>query len=72
AKNVYMVAYDPVTFRVDEEGTKQLRDEERARRLSLGVPYKEFEGDWLKKRPAESILKYYGPYPNPSANGSQR
>lgn len=66
AEHVYRVAYDEKTLRVDEEGTRRLRDEERGRRLKESVSYDEFEKEWLKKRPPEDILKYYGAYPNPS------
>lgn len=67
AQNVYKIVYDEKTLRVNEEETKALRDKERATRLQLSVSYDEFEKEWMKKRPPENILKYYGAYPNPSA-----
>ena len=66
ARNVYKVVYDEKTLRVDEEATRKARDEERANRLRSGVPFDEFENEWLTKRPPEDVIKYYGPYPNPS------
>lgn len=66
AKNVYRVAYDEKTLRIDEEGTKRLRDEELQKRLKSGVTFGEFEKGWSKKTPPQEILKYYGSYPNPS------
>jgi acetophenone carboxylase len=71
AENVYKVVYDKKTLRVDEEATKRLRDEERARRLELSVSYDEFEASWLMKRPPEGALKYYGTYPHPSEGMNQ-
>ncbi|OPY75684.1 MAG: Acetophenone carboxylase delta subunit [Syntrophorhabdus sp. PtaU1.Bin058] len=66
AKNVYRVVYDEKTLRVDEEATKELREAEKRERLTRGVPYEDFEKEWLGKRPSQDILKYYGAYPNPS------
>jgi N-methylhydantoinase B/oxoprolinase/acetone carboxylase alpha subunit len=67
AANVYRVAYDAKTFRVDVEKTKELRDEARSERLKLGRPYADFEKEWLTKSPPQGALKYYGAYPSPSA-----
>jgi len=67
ARNVYKVAYDETTLRVNTEETNRLRDEERASRLKLSVSYDQFESEWLKKSLPAEILKYYGTYPNPSA-----
>jgi acetophenone carboxylase len=67
AANVYRVAYDEKTFRVDMEKTKQLRDEARSERLKLGRKYADFEKEWLTKSPPQDALKYYGSYPSPSA-----
>jgi len=65
AWNVYRVVYDPATFRVDHEATAKARDDERQARKRRGRPYAEFEKEWLKKRPADEIIKRYGDWPNP-------
>ncbi|MHB8109800.1 MAG: hydantoinase B/oxoprolinase family protein [Syntrophorhabdaceae bacterium] len=66
AANIYRVVYDDKTFRVNEEATQKMRDNERAERLRLAKPYNEFEKEWQQKRPPAEILTYYGNYPNPS------
>jgi acetophenone carboxylase len=71
ASNVYKVVYDEKTFRVDEESTRTLREETRRERIQKALPYEEFEKEWLKKRPPQEILKYYGSYPNPSEAAGQ-
>lgn len=64
AKNVYKVAYDPETLRVNQEKTKELREAERQDRISLAKPYDKFMQEWSKKRPRQDILKYYGSWPD--------
>ena len=64
AQNVYHVAYDQKTLQVDHEGTELLRAKERKNRIQRGVPLKEFEKEWLKKRPPEAALKNYGKWPD--------
>ena len=66
ARNIYKVAYDPQTLRLDEEKTKELRDQARAERKQRGKPFAEFEAEWRKLDPPGAILKYYGSYPDPS------
>ncbi|WP_300465373.1 hydantoinase B/oxoprolinase family protein [Desulfobacula sp.] len=66
AKNVYKIAYDEKTLRLDKKKTKEIRSQAREERLNLGKPYDEFEAEWLTLRPPEEALKYYGAYPNPS------
>lgn len=66
AREIYKVAYDESTFRLDHEKTAALRAgacEERKRR---GKPYAEFESEWVKLRPPGRLLKYFGAYPHPS------
>ncbi len=63
AKTIYKLSYDPETFEVQEEETKNLREKERQDRLKRAVPYKEFEEQWLKKRPAEELLEHFGIWP---------
>jgi acetophenone carboxylase len=64
ARNVYHVAYDAETWIADEEITQELRKQEREDRLLRARSYAEFEKDWLKKRPPEDQLTYYGSWPD--------
>ncbi len=63
AANIYKVAYDPDTFEVDEEGTKKLRETEKKKRLDRAQSYDEFEKEWLKEKPADDILQFFGIWP---------
>jgi acetone carboxylase alpha subunit len=65
AENVYLVAYDPETFRLDPERTAELRAEARRGRLTRGKPYAAFVEEWSQLRPPDALLQYYGTYPNP-------
>jgi N-methylhydantoinase B/oxoprolinase/acetone carboxylase alpha subunit len=65
AKNLYRVAYDEQTLRLDPKKTKALREQARTERLRRGKPYDDFEAEWLKLRPPDKALEYYGTYPNP-------
>jgi acetophenone carboxylase len=49
---------------VDEEKTKQLRLKEKTDRISHSLTWAEFEKEWLKLRPPEEILEYYGSWPD--------
>lgn len=64
ARNVYHVAYDEENLGVDYEKTKELREKERQARIKRGKKYEEFEKKWLKKKPPEEALKYYGSWPD--------
>jgi len=66
AQNIYYIAYDEKTMRLDMEKTNALRDKVREERKKRGKPYDEFQKDWLKHRPPDEAIKYYGTYPNPS------
>jgi hypothetical protein len=66
ARNIYRVAYDAESLRLDREGTEALRQEARNERKRKGVPCAEFEPEWRKLRPPETVLKYFGSYPHPS------
>lgn len=65
ARNLYKVSYDDKTLRLDTEKTKILRDEARGDRIKKGKTYAEFEKEWLKLRPSEAALEYFGTYPHP-------
>ncbi len=66
ARNIYQVAYDEQTLRLDPEKTAAFRDEARRLRKERGKPYAEFEAEWMKLRPKGEVLKYFGTYPHPS------
>ena len=65
AQHIYKVAYDEATLRLNPEMTEQIRAGARKERLKNGKPYQEFEAEWLKLKPSDQALKYYGAYPNP-------
>jgi acetophenone carboxylase len=67
AESVYCVVLDAQGGRIDRAATDARRREEYARRLARGRPYDEFEAEWLKKRPPESILRHYGSWPDAQA-----
>lgn len=64
AENVYHVAYDEKTMKVDHEATKKKRQEERRKRIERGMNFEDFERQWSKKKPRQEILKYYGSWPD--------
>jgi N-methylhydantoinase B/oxoprolinase/acetone carboxylase alpha subunit len=64
ASNVYHVAYDVETWTADAGKTQDLRKLEREKRLRLGRPYDEFETEWLRKKPPEDQMAYYGSWPD--------
>ncbi|MGH2881319.1 MAG: hydantoinase B/oxoprolinase family protein, partial [Solirubrobacteraceae bacterium] len=68
AREVFAVAYDPVTLIVDEAGTAELRRAHRARRLQHARPYAEFAAEWAERRPPEQVLKYFGEWPSGAPN----
>ena len=71
AKHLYKVSYNKKTLRVDAKETKLLRDRARKERLKSGKTYAEFDTGWLKLRPPEHALEYYGTYPHPSEGLAQ-
>jgi N-methylhydantoinase B/oxoprolinase/acetone carboxylase alpha subunit len=64
AAHVYHVAYDAGTWTADEGKTRELRAAERQTRLRQGKSWDAFEKEWLKKKPAEDQLVYYGSWPD--------
>jgi N-methylhydantoinase B/oxoprolinase/acetone carboxylase alpha subunit len=64
AEHVYKVKYDADTMRLDEEATAAARDDERKARLARGVRYEDFEAEWLANPIDESLLKFYGTWPD--------
>ena len=66
AQNVYRIVYDEETLRLNEEKTRELREQVRKKRISRGRPFDEFEAEWGKLRPSDQAIKHYGAYPHPS------
>jgi N-methylhydantoinase B/oxoprolinase/acetone carboxylase alpha subunit len=64
ARNVYQVAFNSETLELDATGTEKLRAQKREERKKKGKPYAEFNKSWLKKRPSDYQLRYYGPWPD--------
>jgi acetophenone carboxylase len=63
AENVFKVVYDREKLIVDYERTEQERQKEREQRKERGKSYDEFEKEWLKRRPLEQAIKYFGSWP---------
>ena len=63
-RQVYKAEWNPTLRRVDREETERLRQDELAARKKRGVPYDEFEKEWLKLKPTDDILLYYGSWPD--------
>jgi N-methylhydantoinase B/oxoprolinase/acetone carboxylase alpha subunit len=64
AKNVYKVAYDQKTLKLDEEATSRAKEAERKARIERGKSYEAFNGEWLKEKIDDSLLKFYGTWPD--------
>lgn len=64
ARRIYKVAWDSAARRLDLDETARLRTEELAVRKQRGRPYAEFEAQWLKQKPRDEILTYYGSWPD--------
>jgi hypothetical protein len=63
ARNIYKVAYDEKALEVDEEETERLRRQEKEARKQRGLKLAEFEKEWLKKKPSDENLEFYGEWP---------
>ena len=66
AENIYKVAYDRETQRLDQAGTEALRRATREERKRVGKPFAEFIKAWSTLRPKPDVLRYYGAYPDPA------
>ncbi len=64
AENIYKVVYDIESRRLDEAATAEARDAERRARLARGVSFEDFEAQWLANPIDESLLKFYGTWPD--------
>ncbi len=63
ARNIYKVAYDAETMKLDAAKTQAQRDEERQARLARGKPYAAFIKDWETQKPPAEILEWFGSWP---------
>ncbi|MGA2830588.1 MAG: hypothetical protein ABSF03_31250, partial [Streptosporangiaceae bacterium] len=59
AREVFAVVYDPKSFVLDVERTKELRSQARQARLARGKPYAEFVKEFVTPEPPKDLL-YYG------------
>ena len=59
ALEIFAVAYDPKSFVLNVEGTKELRSQARKARLERGKPYAEFVREFVTPEPPKELL-YYG------------
>lgn len=64
ARHVYKVVWDETQRRVDLDETARLRSQELAARKARGRKYAAFEAEWLKQKPRDEILPYYGSWPD--------
>jgi acetophenone carboxylase len=63
ARNIYKVAYDPDTMRLNVAETEALRDAERKARLARGLSWDEFQEEWSQQKPPDEILTWFGSWP---------
>ena len=59
AREIFAVAYDPKSFVLNVDGTKELRSQTRKARLERGKPYAEFVREFVTPEPPKE-LQYYG------------
>ncbi|HET7747989.1 MAG TPA: hydantoinase B/oxoprolinase family protein, partial [Terriglobales bacterium] len=69
ARHIYHVAYEPERRKLDAEGTKRQREEERKLRLARGKRFDEFQQEWSQKSPPQEILHWYGSWPDAKPTG---
>ena len=59
ATDIYGVVWEPGTYVVHEQATRELRTQIRADRISRGKPYAEFVAEFVQDEPPKDLL-YYG------------
>jgi acetophenone carboxylase len=64
AEDIYGVVIDRQTNRIDEAATAAERDAQIAARLQRGRPYDEFESEWSQRKPDDSIMAFFGSWPD--------
>lgn len=68
AEHVYGIVFDPDTLVLDLNKSKSRREAMRAERCLKSLPYRQFLESWLKLKPPDEILKYYGTWPDAQPN----
>jgi N-methylhydantoinase B/oxoprolinase/acetone carboxylase alpha subunit len=63
ARNIYKVAYDSDTMRVNVTDTEALRYAERKARLARGQSWDDFHSEWSQLKPPEEALAWFGSWP---------
>lgn len=64
ATEIYKVVYHEDSLKADHEATALARKEEREARIARAVPFEEWESQWSRRRPPESVMQYYGWWPH--------
>lgn len=64
ARNIYGVALDEHTGRVDAAATESLRADVLRQRLARGRPYDEFVAEWSQRKPPDEIMGLFGSWPD--------
>lgn len=67
AREIYRVVWNSEQQQVDFKATDRLRNNVRKKRLASGRSYREFEKDWLMRKPSDEILTLYGEWPSGKA-----
>ncbi|HOP20132.1 MAG TPA: hydantoinase B/oxoprolinase family protein [Amphiplicatus sp.] len=65
ARNIYCIAFEALSLRLDKEATELRRKAVREERKRRGKKWADFNKEWEAKRPPSEILTYYGVYPDP-------
>ncbi|MEX6725451.1 hydantoinase B/oxoprolinase family protein [Parapedomonas caeni] len=65
ARNIYRIAYDEASLRLDEDATRARRLAAREERKRRGKSYDEFARGWATQSPPKEALRYFGAWPNP-------
>jgi len=66
ARNIYKVASDADTMRVNQKETEVLRQAERQSRLARGKTWDAFIEEWSQLKPPEEALAWFGSWPEGS------
>ena len=64
AENVYKIVYNKKTLKVDQTATETAKTEERQGRIQRGKTFDAFNEEWLQQKVDDSILKFYGTWPD--------
>lgn len=64
AEEIFHLAYEPGSLRVNAAATANKRRQARDERRHRGKPYNEFVAAWSRKKPRDDILAVYGSWPD--------